>query len=96
MNSPDEGRGDLFLSTRDGREVDFGRVVGVKVKNSEQISDSYLAGVRELQAVTGEDFQCSVVQCNTRRGISYELDINLVLPHAFSFDMRSAKYYHFE
>ncbi len=72
-----------FYRTRDGREVDFilekgNKLVGIEVKNSENISEKDLAGLKEFKEVAGEDFICGVVLCNTQRVISYDKDIYLV------------------
>lgn len=50
-----------FYRTNDGREVDFvlekqSKVVAIEMKYSESISERDLAGIKELQASTGNDF----------------------------------------
>ncbi|HWL53741.1 MAG TPA: ATP-binding protein [Chthoniobacteraceae bacterium] len=72
-----------FYRTSDGREVDFvlergGRLVAIEVKNAETITDKDLAGIKELQQVTGQDFHCGVVLCNTPRAIAYDRDLYLL------------------
>jgi len=72
-----------FYRTNDGREVDFvlekqDKIVAIEVKHAEQVTDKDLAGIKELQAVTGKDFVCGIVLCNTPRVIPYGKDIYLV------------------
>ena len=76
-----------FYRTSDGREVDFvlekqNKLVAVEVKNSENITPKDLAGIRELQQYTGNNFLCGVILCNTKRVIPYDKDIYL-LPLSF-------------
>ncbi|MEW6501143.1 MAG: ATP-binding protein [Thermodesulfobacteriota bacterium] len=84
MNSRRERRAEIsFYRTRDGKEIDFvveqaGRLVAIEVKNSEGITERDLAGIREFQSVTGKDFLCGVVLCNTRRVLSFDRNIHLV------------------
>ncbi|MCF6314531.1 MAG: ATP-binding protein [Verrucomicrobiales bacterium] len=72
-----------FYRTNDGREVDFilekqHKLVAIEVKHAESISDKDLAGIKELQANTGDDFHCGIVLCNTPRVIAYDKDIYLL------------------
>ncbi|PCJ24720.1 MAG: hypothetical protein COA94_07110 [Rickettsiales bacterium] len=72
-----------FYRTNDGREVDFilekqNKLVAIEVKHAENINDKDLAGIKEFQAHTGNDFCCGIVLCNTPRVIAYGKDIYLV------------------
>jgi hypothetical protein len=72
-----------FYPTSDGREIDFvlekqHKLVAIEVKNTENITDKDLAGIKELQQSTGKDFVCGVVVCNTTRVIAYDKDIYLL------------------
>lgn len=72
-----------FYRTRDGKEVDFileqnNKIVGIEVKNTETISNKHLSGMRELQSITGKDFVCGVILCNTPRVMRLEEKIYLV------------------
>ncbi|MFW5804114.1 MAG: ATP-binding protein [bacterium] len=72
-----------FYKTRDGKEVDFilengASIVGIEVKNFEKITEKEVAGLRELKEVTGKDFICGVILCNTERVINYDEDIYLI------------------
>lgn len=72
-----------FYRTNDGREIDFilekqNKLVAIEVKHAENITDKDLAGIKELQANTGDDFHCGIVLCNTPRVICYDKDIYLV------------------
>ncbi len=72
-----------FYRTNDGREVDFvlerqHKLVAIEVKHAENITDKDLAGIKELQQATGEDFHCGIVLCNTPRVIAYDKDIYLL------------------
>ncbi len=72
-----------FYRTNDGREIDFmlekqHKLVAIEVKNAENITDKDLAGIKELQENTGNDFHCGIVLCNTPRVIAYDKDIYLL------------------
>ncbi len=72
-----------FYRTNDGREIDFilerqHKLVALEVKYAENITDKDLAGIKELQKATGEDFLCGIVLCNTPRVIAYDKDIYLL------------------
>lgn len=72
-----------FYRTNDGREVNFvlekqHKLVAIEVKNAENITDSDLAGIKELQQATGKDFLCGIVLCNTSRVIAFDKDIYLL------------------
>ena len=72
-----------FYRTSDGREIDFvlerhGKLVALEVKHAENITDKDLAGIKELQADTGDDFCCGIVLCNTPRVLAYGEGIYLV------------------
>ncbi|MEM7588836.1 MAG: ATP-binding protein [Myxococcota bacterium] len=72
-----------FYRTNDGREIDFvlekqGKLVAIEVKHAESISDKDLAGIKQLQASTADDFYCGVVLCNTPRVIAYDKNIYLL------------------
>lgn len=72
-----------FYRTRDGKEVDFileqaGRLIAVDVKNTENITEKDLSGLKEFKAVTGKDFLRGVILCNTPRVIRLDQDIHLV------------------
>lgn len=72
-----------FYRTNDGREIDFilekqSKLVAIEVKHAENITDKDLAGIKELQASTGDDFHCGIVLCNTPRVIAYDKDIYLL------------------
>lgn len=72
-----------FYRTNDGREIDFvlekkSKLVAIEVKHAESITDKDLAGIKELQASTGDDFHCGIVLCNTPRVIAYDKDIYLL------------------
>jgi predicted AAA+ superfamily ATPase len=71
-----------FYRTNDGSEIDFilekqHKLIAIEVKHAESISDKDLAGIKELQASTGDDFLCGIVLCNTPRVIAYDKDISL-------------------
>ena len=72
-----------FYRTSDGREVDFvlernNKLVAIEVKHAENITEKDLAGIKELQASTGDDFHCGIVLCNTPRVIAYDDNIYLL------------------
>lgn len=72
-----------FYRTHDDREVDFilehqHKLVAIEVKHAEQITDKDLLGIKEFQSLTGKDFCCGIVICNTPRVIAYDKDIYLV------------------
>ena len=72
-----------FYRTNDGREIDFvlekqSKLVAIEVKHAENITDKDLAGIKELQASTGDDFHCGIVLCNTPRVIAYDENIYLL------------------
>ncbi|MEM7403271.1 MAG: DUF4143 domain-containing protein, partial [Myxococcota bacterium] len=72
-----------FYRTNDGREIDFvlekqSKLVAIEVKHAESISDKDLAGIKQLQASTADDFYCGVVLCNTPRVIAYDKNIYLL------------------
>lgn len=72
-----------FYRTNDGREIDFvlerqHKLVAIEVKNAENITDKDLAGIKELQQATGNDFLCGIILCNTPRVIAYDKDIYLL------------------
>ncbi len=72
-----------FYRTSDGREVDFvlenrQKIVAIEVKHAETITEKDLSGIKELRALTGKDFVCGVILCNTPRVIAYDDDIYLL------------------
>jgi len=72
-----------FYRTNDGREVDFvleqnHKLVAIEVKNAENITEKDLAGIKELQQATGNDFHCGLILCNTPRVIAFDKDIYLL------------------
>ncbi len=72
-----------FYRTNDGREVDFvlerqNKLVAIEVKNAEHIEKKDLAGIKELQKMTGKDFVCGIILCNTERVIPYDDNIYLL------------------
>jgi uncharacterized protein len=72
-----------FYRTRDDKEVDFvlerGRkLVGIEVKNAENIGTKELAGLRELRQEAKDEFLCGIVLCNTARVMEVDKNIYLV------------------
>ena len=72
-----------FYRTSDGREIDFvlerhHKLIAVEVKNTENITEKDLNGIRELQQVAKQDFHAGVILCNTSRVIVYDENIYLV------------------
>lgn len=72
-----------FYRTNDGREVDFvlekhRKLVAIEVKHAEYIHEKDLAGIKELQASTGDDFLCGIVLCNTPRVMAFDKNIYLL------------------
>lgn len=57
----------LHFRTSDNKEVDFvlekpnGQLAAIEVKQSDNVSNADLKGLKELQHVTGDDFACGVV-----------------------------------
>ena len=84
INNSDAGHSLLFYRTRDGKEVDFviespqGALIGIEIKNSENITERDLSGMKELQSVAGKDFICGIVLCNTQRVLPFGNNIYLV------------------
>lgn len=84
INNNNSGHNLLFYRTRDGREVDFviespnGSLVGIEVKNAENITERDLNGLRELQSLAKKDFVCGIVLCNTPRVLSVGDNIYLL------------------
>ncbi len=72
-----------FYRTHDGREVDFvlskaEKLVAIEVKYAEAIREKDLAGIKEFQQVTGQDFYRGIVLCNTPRVMRFDENIYLV------------------
>ena len=72
-----------FYRTNDGREVDLvleknNKLVAIEVKNTENITEKDLAGIKELQQAVGKDFICGIVLCNTQRVLAFDRNIYLL------------------
>lgn len=74
----------LFYRTRDGKEVDFvlenaqGKIIGIEVKNAENVTERDLSGFQELREAAGKDFLRGIVLCNTPRVLPFGKDITLL------------------
>lgn len=72
-----------FYRGSDGREVDFvleleGKLVGIEVKNAENVHEKDLSGLKELRRAAGKDFLRGIILCNTSRVIPFDEDIYLL------------------
>jgi predicted AAA+ superfamily ATPase len=84
INNSDSGHNLLFYRTRDGKKVDFvvesphGSLIGIEIKNAENVTERDFSGLKELQSLAKKDFICGIVLCNTPRPLPFGDNIFLV------------------
>lgn len=55
-----------------------GKLVGIEVKNAENVHEKDLSGLKELRRAAGKDFLRGIILCNTSRVIPFDEDIYLL------------------